>query len=305
MLLSFQPRWNRPQKNSWLTMRPKYHEDDLGDVIQRAKDVGCQKLMVTGSDITESRKAYKLAQDHRMPRQDLTKLPCLLTYLLIHNTSAGFIYSTVGVHPCNTKHLDSHVPSAESYLSELKQLAITGAASGYITAFGEIGLDYDRLFLSSMEQQKKYFLLQLDLAEEVGLPLFLHSRAAASDFEAMLFPRLSKLKGGLVHSFTGTADEMRRLVDAGLYVGVNGCSLKTEENLDVVRQIPLNRLMLETDVCSPTPASWVLSAANACACRVPGARSVPPMLRRSTCEKTTVPRSLPRSAATVSRRATW
>jgi TatD related DNase len=66
----------------------------------------------------------------------------------------------------------------------------------------------------------------------------------------MLFPRLSQLKGGLVHSFTGTVEEMRRLVEAGLYVGINGCSLKTEENLEVVRQIPLDRIMLETDVRS-------------------------------------------------------
>lgn len=96
--------------------------------------------------------------------------------------------------------------------------------------------------------QKKYFVLQLDLAEELGLPLFLHSRAAAKDFEAILFPRLPRLNGGLVHSFTGTMEEMKRILEAGLYLGVNGCSLKTEGNLAVVKEIPLNRLMLETDV---------------------------------------------------------
>lgn len=80
------------------------------------------------------------------------------------------------------------------------------------------------------------------------MPLFLHSRAAAEDFEAMLFPRLPKLKGGLVHSFTGTLEEMKRIVETGLYVSINGCSLKTEDNLAVVKEIPLDRLMLETDV---------------------------------------------------------
>ncbi|KAI9759976.1 MAG: hypothetical protein M1835_000267, partial [Candelina submexicana] len=54
-------------------------------------------------------------------------------------------------------------------------------------------------------------------------------------------------KGGVVHSFTGTISEMQELVDMGLYIGVNGCSLKTAENLDVVRKIPLGRMMLETD----------------------------------------------------------
>jgi len=80
------------------------------------------------------------------------------------------------------------------------------------------------------------------------MPLFLHSRAAAEDFEALLKPRLAKLpKRGLVHSFTGTREEMERLVALGLDIGVNGCSLKTEENLEVVKAIPLERLQIETD----------------------------------------------------------
>jgi len=175
--------------------------------------------------------------------------PTLLTsHISANSTPAGLIYSTVGVHPCSVKFIDSHPSGPEAYLSSLRTLAQEGASSGHVAAFGEIGLDYDRLYHASKEDQKKYFVLQLDLAEEIGLPLFLHSRAAAADFEDILFPRLSRLNGGLVHSFTGTVDEMCRLVSAGLYVSVNGCSLKTEENLEVVKQIPLERLMLETDV---------------------------------------------------------
>jgi TatD DNase family protein len=159
----------------------------------------------------------------------------------------GFIFTTVGVHPCSAKQIQSsrHPPmTPDEYLSALRDLA---KSSPQVAAFGEIGLDYDRLFLCPADIQRRYFAKQLDIAEEVGLPLFLHSRAAAEDFEAELFPRLPRLKGGLVHSFTGTIEEMRRLINAGLYVGVNGCSLKTEENLEVVKEIPLDRLMLETD----------------------------------------------------------
>lgn len=84
------------------------------------------------------------------------------------------------------------------------------------------------------------------------LPLFLHSRAAHADFVGLLKekfgPRLEKLeRGGVVHSFTGTAEEMRELMDLGLYIGTNGCSFKTVENCDVVKEIKLDRLMLETD----------------------------------------------------------
>jgi len=130
-------------------------------------------------------------------------------------------------------------------------------ASGQAVAFGEFGLDYDRLLLTPKIQQLKYFELQLDLAVELQLPLFLHSRAASEDFERLLRARLPKLpKKGLVHSFTGTMDEMRRMIELGLDVGVNGCSLKTEENIEVVKEIPLERLQIETD------GPWVSKASR-------------------------------------------
>jgi TatD DNase family protein len=152
------------------------------------------------------------------------------------------------VHPCSAKQFDSHPSGPDTYLTSLRDLALESKAGGHAVAFGEIGLDYDRLFLCPKDVQLKYFAAQLDIAVEVGLPLFLHSRAAASDFEGILHSRLEKLpKRGLVHSFTGTMDEMRALVAMGFDVGVNGCSMKTEENCAVVREIPLERLQIETD----------------------------------------------------------
>ena len=96
--------------------------------------------------------------------------------------------------------------------------------------------------------EPKVLLQELDIAVKVQLPLFLHSRAASEDFERLLSARLSSLpKKGLVHSFTGTMEEMESLVALGLDIGVNGCSMKMEENLDVVKAIPLERLQIETD----------------------------------------------------------
>ena len=134
-------------------------------------------------------------------------------------------------------------------LSSLRGLAQTHTqASSPIIAFGEIGLDYDRLTLCPQETQLQYFAAQLDVAVEVGLPLFLHSRAAHADFTRLLRARLDRLpRRGVVHSFTGGVDEMLELVGMGFDIGLNGCSLKTAANVDVVRRIPWERMQLETD----------------------------------------------------------
>ncbi|KAJ6015194.1 Deoxyribonuclease Tat-D [Penicillium herquei] len=201
------------------------HECDLDDVIQRARDVGCEKFMVTGSDLVESEEAVKIARNY-----------------------PGFCYATVGVHPCQAKLFDEYPEGPAKMLEELRKLAIESKEAGLAVAFGEIGLDYDRLFHSAKEPQLKYFEAQLDLAVEIGMPLFLHSRAASEDFERLLAAKLPQLpKGGLVHSFTGTMEEMQRLVALGVDIGVNGCSMKTEENLEVVKAVPLERLQIETD----------------------------------------------------------
>lgn len=154
----------------------------------------------------------------------------------------------MGVHPCQTKQFDSYAGGPEKYMDEVRNLALDAKKAGHAVAFGEIGLDYDRLFFSPKDQQLKYFEAQLDVAVELQMPLFLHSRAAGEDFERLLASRLLKLpKGGLVHSFTGTVEEMDRLVALGLNIGVNGCSLKTEENLEVVKAMPLDKIQIETD----------------------------------------------------------
>jgi TatD DNase family protein len=219
------------------------HDDDFEDVIQRALDAGCKKFMITGSDLDESKHAIEISKAH-----------------------PGKCYATVGVHPCSAKLFDTFPGGPSALLAELRKLALEARESGYAVAFGEVGLDYDRLFLTPKDQQIKYFEAQLEIAVEVQLPLFLHSRAASEDFERLLSEKLEQLpKRGLVHSFTGTIEEMQRLVALGFDVGVNGCSMKSkysprcccyscgltfhvaEENIEVVRQIPLERLQIETD----------------------------------------------------------
>ena len=153
------------------------HDDDLEHVIKRARDVGVRKMLVTGSDLEESKNAIKLAKEF-----------------------PGLCYATVGVHPCAAMSFTKHPGGPDKLLQELKQLAQESKEDGTVTAFGEIGLDYDRLHFADKETQLEYFEKQLDMACELNMPLFLHSRAAAEDFGNLLKSRLDRLpKKGLVH----------------------------------------------------------------------------------------------------------
>lgn len=118
-----------------------------------------------------------------------------------------------------------------------------------IVAIGECGLDYDRLNFCDKDTQKIYFAKQLCLSRKYKLPLFLHCRNAAEDFIQIIKDNydLVKDQGGVVHSFDGTTDEAKRFIELGFYIGINGCSLKTEENINTVTEIPDDKLMIETD----------------------------------------------------------
>ncbi|CAI4251892.1 CCQ_1a_G0001450.mRNA.1.CDS.1 [Saccharomyces cerevisiae] len=170
---------------------------------------------------------------------------------------------------------------AQGKLKELYDL-MNQQAKPHDTSFrsiGEIGLDYDRFHYSSKEMQKVFFEEQLKISclnDKLGsYPLFLHMRSACDDFVQILERfivgftdekdtfQLQKLGASsssgfykfhpdrklVVHSFTGSAIDLQKLLNLSpnIFIGVNGCSLRTEENLAVVKQIPTERLLLETD----------------------------------------------------------
>lgn len=222
----------------------KVHKEDVEDVLKRAKFCNVTQMLLTGSSLRESRWTLEQARkynDQQLEDENGNRLyPNLLC--------------TVGVHPCTVMEFES---DPEKHISLLRDLIQKYRPRGLVRAIGEIGLDYDRLHFTPADRQRQYFEMQLKLAAEFDLPLFLHMRNACDDFLRILVPFVDgsrkdgvqlKNKNCLIHSFSGSEEDLRKiLAHETFWVSVNGCSLKTEENCKVAAQIPLDRLLIETD----------------------------------------------------------
>ena len=118
-----------------------------------------------------------------------------------------------------------------------------------VVAVGECGLDFDRNF-SPRAEQLRCFEAQLELAAELQMPVFLHERAAHEDFAAILAKHRARIPRAVVHCFTGTGEELARYLDLDLHIGLTGwiCDERRGTHLrELVRRIPKDRLMIETD----------------------------------------------------------
>uniref|UniRef100_A0A2P2L3I9 Uncharacterized protein MANES_09G044500 n=1 Tax=Rhizophora mucronata TaxID=61149 RepID=A0A2P2L3I9_RHIMU len=201
----------------------QYHLADIATVLSRAWSSGVDRIIVTGGSLEESKEALAIAE------------------------TDGRLFCTVGVHPTRSKEFEES-GDPETHFQALLSLAKEGIQKGKVVAIGECGLDYDRLHFCPSDVQKKYFEKQFELAYETKLPMFLHMRAAAEDFREIVERNKDKFSAGVTHSFSGSAEDCDKLLSfSSMYIGVNGCSLKTTENLNVVRGIPVERMMIETD----------------------------------------------------------
>jgi TatD DNase family protein len=217
------------------------HPPDIDQVVQRAIHVGVTRILLTAGTLEESRRALQLARDwNRLYHPDIR------------------FHSTVGIHPtrCQQEFVDNNEDQSSSsiILEKLLELAKDGQTDGTVVAIGEIGLDYDRLEFCSREIQREYLRKQLQaLVQPTGLPLFLHNRNVNGELLDIL--RLEQDKdcwnnagcAGVVHSFDDSIELANEFITHGFYIGLNGCSLRTEANLATVRQLPLDRIVLETD----------------------------------------------------------
>jgi TatD DNase family protein len=191
-------------------------DEDREQVLQRAAAVGVSRIVITGS----CDKSNVLAAD-------------------LAKQAPGFLYATAGVHPHHAAHYSD---ASESIIRTL-------ADSRSIVAIGECGLDYFR-DLSPRAAQSETFQRQISIAQETGLPLFLHQRDAHDDFVRILEPALDTLTRAVAHCFTGNEAALRDYVSLDLYIGITGwiCDERRGKPLyDIVSLIPDDRLLIETD----------------------------------------------------------
>lgn len=194
-------------------LHPQF-DDDRYDVVARARASGVTSMLITSTDLESTKSAIAFAQTHDL-------------------------FCTAGIHPHDAKD----VPA--DYIDELTKLA----ASPTVKAIGETGLDFNRNF-SPPDRQRRIFEAQLAVAASLKLPVFVHDRDSGDEVFQQLDEFADSLPGVVVHCFTGTRIDLHRYLNAGYYIGVTGwvCDEKRGGELRaLVREIPLERLLIETD----------------------------------------------------------
>ncbi|MBQ0754326.1 MAG: TatD family hydrolase [Gammaproteobacteria bacterium] len=201
---------------------------DMTLVLERAAAAGVTRQIITGTSLEGSRSALQLAANN-----------------LRNNDAVVQLYATCGIHPHQASDFST------SALSELRLLAQQPG----IVAIGETGLDFNRDF-SPRPEQEKAFAEQLQLATELSLPVFLHQRDAHERFLPLLKEHRDTLKNVVVHCFTGNRKELFDYLDLDCHIGITGwvCDERRGKPLqEIVKNIPLNRLLIETDSPYLTP----------------------------------------------------
>ncbi|MFN2578321.1 MAG: TatD family hydrolase [Pyrinomonadaceae bacterium] len=206
---------------------PEY-DADREEVIARASDAGVSMMLNVGTGDPHSgafERAVELAEKHEN------------------------IYAAIGVHPHDAKLFND---AAETRLTDLVK------QSRKVIAWGEIGLDY-HYDHSPREVQKEVFRRQLRIACAIQLPLVIHSREANDDTINILRDELSAHdRAGILHCFGGSIDMAREAIELGFYVSFAGTLTfkKAEDLRNIARQLPLDRLLVETDCPYLTPVPY-------------------------------------------------
>ena len=187
-------------------------EKDLEAVLDRASEAGIKFIISAGSTLKSCYEALDLSKDEK-------------------------VYAALGIHPHDASSITQNTYREIEALSKNRK----------VVAIGEIGLDYVKKY-SPVEVQQKEFINQLRLARKLGLPVIVHDREAHKDVLRILKEEASGIRG-VVHCFSGDMAFAKEVIDSGFYIGIGGpVTYPNAKSLrEVVKNIPIERILLETD----------------------------------------------------------
>jgi TatD DNase family protein len=215
-------------------------DEDVEEVIRRAKESGVSKIINTGTSIASSLKTVELAEKY------------------------DGLYSIVGIHPHHADKSDVEFEGVlvDDWLKELEKIALS---SDKIVGIGEIGMDYWNYRTNGIvpkDLQEDAFRRQIELSIKLQLPLQIHTRLAWDDTLSILteYKELFLPVPGMFHCFSGTVEFARKVLDLGFYLGFDGNITykgvppgETTSLSELVAYAPLDRILTETDSPFLTP----------------------------------------------------
>ena len=179
------------------------YDTDIDDVVHRMHAAGVASAMIVGTTLQRSIKAVSLAE------------------------SFSELYASVGIHPHDAKSC------SEETLEDLRNLA----KKFRVHAWGEIGLDFNRMF-SSRKDREKWLVRQLDVADEMDLPVIFHERDSNGRLIEILKTHLNKGRNGVIHCFSGDRDDLEQYLDMDLYIGITGIVTIKGRGADLRKLVP-------------------------------------------------------------------
>ncbi|MDP4527237.1 TatD family hydrolase [Bacillus halotolerans] len=203
-------------------LNAEQYNTDLEEVIERAKTEKVDRIVVVGFDRPTITRAMEMIEEY------------------------DFIYAAIGWHPVDA------IDMTEEDLAWIKELSVHEK----VVAIGEMGLDYhwDK---SPKDVQKEVFRKQIALAKEVNLPIIIHNRDATEDVVTILKEEGADEVGGIMHCFTGSIEVARECMKMNFYLSFGGpvTFKNAKKPKEVVKEIPNDRLLIETDCpfLTPTP----------------------------------------------------
>lgn len=196
---------------------------DLGDMIKRAEKQGVTQILMPAID----------SETHE-------------EMLRVEQAFPGVCISMMGLHPCSVKqNYAQELKTASEYLSQQKFVAV-----------GEIGLDF-YWDITFKDQQYDAFHQQVEWALHYDIPVVIHSRNSTDECIGLVKEHQKGKLKGVFHCFSGTVEQARQVIDAGLHLGIGGVLTYKKAGLDeVLKEIDMNAIVLETDAPYLTPVPF-------------------------------------------------